>query len=129
MAHPKNYPERMKESIFAYHADGGGDPGDVTILFTRAGSKLKAYWLTYLGSHPDGDLVLALRAGSIGNISYNPEAEKSEPLADVVWNSEDGSPRLSRPVRRWLSDRDYVLADRGNSLETLICEQRLDVDL
>ena len=66
MGYPEGYPDRFKESIFAYHPDSGSSTGSVfssnsprdsagelVFVFTRGGGKLNVYVFQYMG-HIDG---------------------------------------------------------------------------
>ena len=128
MGYPNDYPDYFKESIFMATLDGGGDPGDVSVLFTRGGGELNAYWLTYVGRHPDGDLMHLRLKGTAPGKHYNPD-EAEAVLGDISWGAASERPRLSQPVRRWLDSRDYVIADTGKSLEALAHQHNIDLGL
>jgi hypothetical protein len=119
MGYPDGYPERFRESIFAWEDDPGdaGDPGRLVFVCTRGGGRINVYVFQYLGHHPsDGDLYDVYGSGRVGK-HYDPSAEDNYLPEDMRWDADD--PRLSQPLRRWLERREMAVADRDQALDLL----------
>lgn len=135
MGYPDDYPDDLKESIFAWNHEGeAGGTGDQTFVLTRNGGKLNVYVLQYLGHLNEapgrdggrgGDVMLPADTGTIADPHYNPRAEENFLPADMLWHGE--RPRLSQPVRRWLRKRDYVTADRDTLLAMIAEQENFDL--
>jgi hypothetical protein len=131
MGYPDDYPDDLRNSIFAWSGDSngaGGHEGELTFVFTRAGDRLKVYVLQYLG-HLDGLGGLYVRAGSgsIGDLHYNPRDEGSFPPEDISWSSDGHDFRVSRPLRDWLHARDMYVENRERLLRLVAQEGRFDI--
>jgi hypothetical protein len=107
------------ETIFMWHE--GDEPGSAAVLYTKAGSRLKAYCFTLLGhadgehlEAPGGDVYRLHATGSVPDRSYDPWADGADPLHDISYDSEKS--RASQPVRTWLRERDMLTANLDTML-------------
>lgn len=136
MSYPDDYPDDLKESIFAHEPDSGSAPGDgaLCFVFTRGGGRLNVYVLQRLG-HVDGrdlpggehggDVYLPADRGTVADTHYNPRADDSFVPEDMTWHNE--RPRLSQPVRDWMRSRDMLTADRDTLLSMIASEKNFDL--